>query len=108
VKERRRYPRQTARLVVGIETDARKDRAGLTQDVSPLGMSFRSPSRFEEGETIKLRFRDPHKQDRSVEVFGTVVRTRTEPQHYLFQHVAAVRFTGHVGALEQLPAPKHL
>lgn len=106
MKERRRYPRQTARLVVGIETDERKDRAGLTQDVSPVGMSFRSPSRFDLGETIKLRFRDPHKDDRSVEVYGTVVRTRTEPEHYLFQHVAAVRFAGHVGALEHLARAK--
>ena len=100
--ERRRYPRRTARLVLGIETDSRKDRAGLTRDVSPTGMAFRSPSRFDVGETIKVSFRDPEAKKRQVEVYGTVVRTQVEPKQFIFRHVAAVRFSGHITALESL------
>ena len=98
--ERRRHPRRTARLVLGIETDTRKDRAGLTQDVSPTGMSFRSPSRFDVGETVKLSFRDPQARQRQVEVYGKVVRTQLEPKQFIFRHVAAVSFQGHISALE--------
>ena len=100
--ERRRYPRRTARLVLGIETDSRKDRAGLTRDVSPTGMAFRSPSRFDVGETIKVSFRDPEARQRQVEAYGTVVRTQVEPKQFIFRHVAAIRFNGHITALESL------
>ena len=102
MEDRRRYPRRTARLVLGIETDSRKDRAGLTRDVSPSGMAFRSPSRFDVGETVKVRFRDPLSKQRHVEVFGTVVRTQVEPRQFIFRHIAAVRFNGHIAALESL------
>jgi hypothetical protein len=102
MEDRRRYTRRTVRLVLGIETDSRKDRAGLTRDVSPTGMSFRSPSRFSVGETIKLKFRDPKARQRNVEVFGTVVRTQVEPKQFIFRHLAAVSFKGHIAVLEDV------
>ena len=100
--ERRQYARRNARLVLGIVSDDQKDRAGLTRDVSPTGMAFRSPSRFTVGDVLKLRFRDPLVAQRQVEVFGTVVRTATEPKQFIFRHVAAVHFEGHIEALQRV------
>lgn len=67
--------------------------------MSPCGLSFRSPSKFNVGEVLKLRFRDPAEKNRSVEVYGTVVRVDRNNDHFLFRHNAAVQFQGEVVAL---------
>lgn len=102
-KERRRHRRQKARLVVGIDSDERSDRAGLTLDVSPAGALFRSSSHFEIGEVLKLRFRDPRERNRNLEVFGTVVHARIEPARSLFPNIAAVSFRQDITALAGVP-----
>jgi len=99
MRERRRHSRRRARLVLGIDTDAKPNRAGLTIDVSPSGMSFRSTSRFTRGDVLKLRFRNPRTKADDVQVFGRVVHTRVEAKRTYFPNVVAVAFRGNVEAL---------
>ena len=91
--ERRTYPRNRLHAVMGIETTSRKDRVGVTRNLSATGALFHSASVFEEGEILSLVFRDPISEtDQTVE--AVVVRTDVDPptvdSHFPF--LTAVRF----------------
>lgn len=91
--ERRRYPRNLLHAVVGIDTPRRKDRVGVTRNLSATGALFHSASAFDEGEVLSLVFRDPISETEQ-EVDAVVVRTDIDPPtidtHFPF--LTAVRF----------------
>ena len=91
VANRRRHARRAFFEPVNICTDTRKDRAGISHDVSPNGIMFHSRSRFMIGERVDLTFRIS-----SVElkyVSGRVVRASAAPSYdSTFPYEAAVEF----------------
>jgi len=91
--ERRNHPRHLLHAVVGIDTADRKDRVGVTRNLSATGALFHSASAFYEGETLSLMFRDPVSHEDQA-VTAIVVRTDTDPPSVdsHFPYLTAVRF----------------
>lgn len=91
--ERRNYPRHMLHAVVGIDTTDRKDRVGVTRNLSATGALFHSASAFAEGETLSLMFRDPVSKEEQT-IAAVVVRTDVDPPSVdcHFPHLTAVRF----------------
>jgi hypothetical protein len=91
--ERRDYPRLHLHAVVGIDTVERKDRVGVTRNLSATGALFHSASAFDEGETLSLIFRDPVSKEEQT-ITAVVVRTDVDPPSVdsHFPHLTAVKF----------------
>lgn len=91
--DRRSYPRNLLHAVVGIDTTRRKDRVGVTRNLSATGALFHSASAFDEGEILSLVFRDPISETEQT-VTAVVVRTDVDPPSVdsHFPHLTAVRF----------------
>jgi len=87
MSERRAYARHSANVVVGISTTERRDRVGVTSDVSATGLLLHSLSKFAIGERVTLMFRT---QDVESEATGRVVRTSRDLTWHLFPNVHAV------------------
>jgi hypothetical protein len=89
----------------GIETSARKNRVGVTRNISAGGLLFHTASRFQLGERLDIRFRARPILDKETLVTGRVVRAWHEERRYdsLFPHVVAVQFDEPVPALERTP-----
>jgi hypothetical protein len=75
--------------VVNVSTDNRKDRVGVTSDVSESGMVFHSLSRFAVGEKLDIVF---GAVDAERVASGRVVRTARDPRWHLFPNVTAIQF----------------
>ncbi len=74
----------------------RKERAGITRNVSAGGVLFHSASRFALGQHLELRFRAPltaptHMRS-EIQLTGTVVRVATDARDTAFRHLTAVKF----------------
>jgi hypothetical protein len=95
MSERRAYERHSANVVVGISTDERKDRVGVTSDVSATGLRLHSLSRFAVGERVSLVFRT---QDVDSLATGRVVRASRDTSWHMFPNVHAVEL--------ETPAPE--
>ena len=89
MSERRNHMRHPANVVVAISTDERKDRVGVTSDVSPTGLLLHSLSRFAVGERVSVLYR--YNGVESV-AKGQVVRTGRDERWQMFPHATAVRF----------------
>ena len=91
--DRRNYPRHLLHAVVGIDTADRKDRVGVTRNLSSTGALFHSASAFDEGETLSLMFRHPVSKEEKT-VTAVVVRTDIDPPGVdtHFPHLTAVKF----------------
>lgn len=91
--ERRTTPRHLLHAVVGIDSTDRKDRVGVTRNLSATGALFHSASSFSEGETLSLMFRDPVSKEEQT-VTAVVVRTDVDPPSVdsHFPYLTAVRF----------------
>lgn len=90
-EERRAHERKSLRTPIGIDAESRKDRAGITRNMSASGVLFHSPSRFSIGEELELYFRS--RDGGEQRYTGRVVRTGTDPDvHTIFPHVTAVAF----------------
>jgi hypothetical protein len=75
---------------VNVNTDTRKNRAGMTRDVSATGLLFHSRSAFAIGERVMLTFRTPHKVTSTT---GHVVRSAPiNSNESPFTHATAVEF----------------
>ena len=91
--DRRHHNRQLVHAVVGIDADDRRDRVGVTRNLSPTGALFHSASRFEPGETLELLYREPGSEE-DVRVKAKVVRTEIDDPKSgsFFCHLTAVQF----------------
>jgi hypothetical protein len=89
MSERRSHVRQPANVVVNVSTETRKDRVGVTSDLSETGMLFHSLSRFSVGERVDIVFGEA---DAERVASGRVVRTSRDTRWHLFPNVTAIRF----------------
>jgi hypothetical protein len=89
VIERRTDVRHATNLVVSIHTEQRKDRVGITSDVSATGLLLHSLSRFQVGDRVHLVFQVGEAEQTAS---GRVVRAAKDARWELFPNVAAVRF----------------
>jgi hypothetical protein len=90
VTDKRRYERCTFQNPVNVCTATRKDRAGMARDLSPIGVLFRSRSKFAIGERVVLTLRTPSNDLTSAE--GRVVRSMKTPDYDMFPHMTVVEF----------------
>jgi hypothetical protein len=89
--ERRLFPRRRVLTPIGIDTEERKGRGGMTRDMSVGGVLFYTASRFKVGEEVEVSFRVAGKEE--ITVRGVVVRVGRDPgSETVFNRVAAVRF----------------
>jgi hypothetical protein len=87
--DKRRYERQGCAELVNINTETRKDRAGLVRDVSPGGVLVLSRSKFAVGERVELMMHLPKLGYRKAT--GRVVRSSLPPVvDAFFPHPAAI------------------
>jgi hypothetical protein len=92
--ECRRNPRAELHTVVEINSTDRKERVGVTRNLSARGALLHSASRYRPGERVQLRFRDPVSSAEVEGVAARVVRTDIEPieKGTFFCHLIAVEF----------------
>ena len=89
----RRSERVACTELINIDTPTRKDRAGITRDMSDNGMRFQSRSKFELGERIEVLIHIS--QIGYKRVSGRIVRTSLPPDYAsFFPHPAALEFDG--------------
>jgi len=87
----RRSSRHELRFPVSLESPSKQGRVGVARNVSETGVLLGTPSRFDTGQRIRVRFRTsadgPH-----VELAGTVVRTGFDPSGEWLGRLIAVQF----------------
>jgi hypothetical protein len=90
-----RAPRVELHTAVAIDAANRKERSGMSRNISRTGMLFHSGSQFAVGEKLSLRFQ----MGTAVEgqenfISATVVRAESEPvsKHNFLRFVTAVHF----------------
>ena len=87
----RRATRIPVYAAIGIDTDEREGRAGITRNVSERGLLFHSMSRFALGEKLELVYRSPNtRQDTRLP--ARVVRVASDLGDTSFPHLTAVEF----------------
>jgi hypothetical protein len=74
--DRRQRPRTAAVLAVGLESDTKGGRHGVTRDLSPKGLLIVTPSHFAKGDRLKIKV---HAGDGGVDVVGRVTRVDENP-----------------------------
>jgi hypothetical protein len=74
--ERREVPRTPAVLAVGLASDSKPGRHGVTRDLSPRGLLIVTPSQFVKGERISITV---HAGGVGVDVHGHVIRVDENP-----------------------------
>jgi acetyltransferase-like isoleucine patch superfamily enzyme len=87
--ERRTAPRRTAHVALGLDTDDRKGRIGVSRDISMTGVLFASRSKFVPDETITVSV-TALTGDR-ISINGKVIRSHPV-DIYPWTHVTAVAF----------------
>lgn len=75
-EDRRNHPRQAAILAVGLESERRRQRLGVTRDLSTRGLLIVTPSRFSKGDRLKLTV---HTGAGEINVFGRVAHVDEHP-----------------------------
>ncbi|OJY31067.1 MAG: hypothetical protein BGO98_45090 [Myxococcales bacterium 68-20] len=74
--DRRGQPRAPAILAVGLESETKSSRHGVTRDVSSNGLLIVTPSHFAKGDRIKIKV---HAGAVGVDVVGRVARVTENP-----------------------------
>ncbi len=101
--ERRNSDRKAIFAVVGIDTESRKDRVGVTRNLSAGGLLFHSASQFEIGEELDLVFRKSPKH-KDHHVTARVVRALHEPDgEGPFRFLTAVQFDELIPVTQETP-----
>ena len=88
---RRRHARRTIRFPLALETPAKRGRVGVARDVSVSGMLLGTPSRYQLGQRIRVRFR-PRADGPTFEIPGTVVRSEKNPDGDWLSRLVAIAF----------------
>lgn len=74
--DRREKPRMPAILAVGLESEKKPSRHGVTRDVSPNGFLIVTPSHFAKGDRLKIKV---HTGAIGLDVVGRVARVDENP-----------------------------
>lgn len=90
--ERRSHPRQDLNVPLRIDTETRRDRFGITRNVSVRGVQFHSPSAFTVGDRIEVSLYGLGLECSNARTAGTVVRVErnTWDPRSAFPHITAV------------------
>jgi hypothetical protein len=88
MSERRNHVRHPANVVVAISTDERRDRVGVTSDVSATGLLVHSLSRFAVGERVSVMYRFNGVESVAK---GKVVRAGRDDRWLMFPNATAVQ-----------------
>ncbi|MFO0741208.1 MAG: PilZ domain-containing protein [Labilithrix sp.] len=75
-EDRREKPRTPAVLAVGLASEVKAGRHGVTRDLSSTGLLIVTPSHFTKGDTLKITV---HTGEKSVDVEGRVARVDENP-----------------------------
>lgn len=75
-EDRRGTPRTPAVFAVGLESDTKGERHGVTRDLSTNGLLIVTPTQFSKGDRLKMRV---HVGGASVDVAGQVMRVDENP-----------------------------
>jgi hypothetical protein len=89
---RRRSLRHLVVVPVQVDSAERKERLGVTRDVSGSGARFLSNSKFAVGERLQVTFYLSSKPDASKKRQGEVVRVEALPAGLQWRYAMAVRF----------------
>ena len=90
MSERRRYERKPVTVPVNVSTRIRRDRVGVTRDLSASGVLFHSVSKFEPGENVVLMFKVNKRHGSTT---GRVVRSvANDNADTVFRYLTAVCF----------------
>jgi hypothetical protein len=87
---------------VQIDSKERKQRLGVTRDVSQSGTRFLSNSKFAIGEKLEVTFYVSSQPNSSKKVQGEVVRLETLPPGLQWRYAMALRFEGSLPEVEQV------
>jgi hypothetical protein len=74
--DRREQPRLAAVLAVGLASDTKGGRHGVTRDLSAKGLLIVTPSHFVKGDRLKIKV---HAGDHDMDVVGRVTRVDENP-----------------------------
>ncbi len=90
--ERRKYQRLQMNVPLRIDTDTRRDRFGITRNVSSRGVQFHSPSAFAVGDRLEVSLFGLGLECADTRTCGTVVRVErnTWDPRSAFPHITAV------------------
>lgn len=75
-EDRRETPRTPAVLAVGLASEVKPGRHGVTRDLSANGLLIVTPSHFTKGDTLKITV---HTGEQSVDIEGRVARVDENP-----------------------------
>lgn len=75
-EDRRTKPRTPAILAVGLSSESKSARHGVTRDLSAKGLLIVTPSQFQKGDRIKITV---HTGGEGVDVVGRVARVDENP-----------------------------
>lgn len=87
----RRSQRIPVYAAIGIDTEDRPGRSGITRNVSERGLLFHSMSRFALGEKLELVYRSPRTRT-DTRLHARVVRVASDTGDTSFPHLCAVEF----------------
>jgi hypothetical protein len=76
--DRRGEPRTAAVLAVGLESETKGGRHGVTRDLSATGLLIVTPSHFTKGDRLKIKVHSNGSGD-GVDVIGRVTRVDENP-----------------------------
>jgi len=96
--DRRDNERRRINVPLRIDSDDRKDRFGITRNISTLGVQFHSPSSYEIGDRLDLSLYGLGSATVDARSTGTVVRVERntwDPQS-VFPHITAVHLDAEI------------
>ncbi|MEZ4368697.1 MAG: PilZ domain-containing protein [Kofleriaceae bacterium] len=99
--DRRQHTRHPVALPVSVSTAQRRERVGVTRDLSVTGVLFHSASAFTPGEAVQIRIALAREAERVAH--GVVVRSFEDPSpEHVLRKVTAVRFEHEVAEVDLL------
>jgi hypothetical protein len=106
VPERRSHSRHRVCFPIQVDSSAKPDRIAMCRNSSIAGMLLATPSRYQPGERLRLRFRVTHEQREQAIIEGVVVRVLEDARSDAgwWRRLVAVRFDRILDALEPLLA----
>jgi hypothetical protein len=96
--ERRCHTRRKINVPLRIDTDDRKDRFGITRNISIKGVQFHSPSAFSLGDRLDISLYGLGSSTVDARSMGTVVRVErnTWDPMSVFPHITSVQLDAEI------------
>lgn len=87
----RRHSRHEIRFPLEIDSPAKGGRVGVAKNLSRGGLLLGTPSRFNPGQRVRLRFKTKNDGPR-YDLVGTVVRSANDPEGGWLSRLVAIAF----------------